>query len=454
VASASTYDPYFGQLDQIDQDAQKVGIKLGFMVTSPAPRWAEGTSGCNSGQINSAFTCRPSDADFKDFIKALGARYNGSVSGIPAVRWWSIWNEPNYIPNLSPQKSGSNLYEGATLYRGLLDAGYAGLAASGHTPSRDTILFGEVAPRGIVGTSFDAFGSKPVAFIAALYCESTTGKRFTGATASENGCGSNAAAFKKANPALFNASGFADHPYSQGAEPTTPTSDCHGTFCDSTAAKSDPLWTNLSQISNLENGLAKDLKTYGSTKKYSIWNTEYGYWTSPPGHNACHSASATECDLSQSKAAYYLNWSEYLSYKNSRIVSFDQYQLYDPSSGEWTDGLLTRAGAAKPAFDAYELPLFLPTTSVKKASNLTVWGGDRPAAYDAAHTKGLVPRVAIQFKAKSGGYKTLKTVKINLKNNGGYFTSAVKFNASGTVRLAYTVGGSTLYSRTQAITVG
>ena len=134
VASASTYDNYFGQLDQIDQAAQKVGIKLGFMVTSPAPRWAEGsTSGCQASNI-AAGSCRPSDADFKDFVSALGARYNGSVSGVPAVRWWSIWNEPNYIPNLAPQLVGSTTYEGADLYRGLLDAGYSGLAATGPHP--------------------------------------------------------------------------------------------------------------------------------------------------------------------------------------------------------------------------------------------------------------------------------------------------------------------------------
>jgi hypothetical protein len=470
VASASTYDNYFGLLDEIDTDAQKVGIKLGFMVTGGAPRWAEGSSGCNSGQIAQSFTCRPSDADFGDFVAALGARYNGA-NGHPAVRWWSIWNEPNYIPNLSPQATSSDPYEGATLYRGLLDAGWSNLKKTGHTANTDTILFGEVAPRGISGGNaegggapFSGQGSKPVSFLAALYCETVSGKRFSGRTASENNCGT-AGSFKTANPALFGASGVADHPYSQGVAPSGKTGDCRAKadnkvaniFCPASASHpADPLWTDLGSISNLENGLARDLKTYGSTRKYAIWSTEYGYWMTPPStsQNSCHSATQADCAVSQAHAAAYLNQAEYISYENPRIASFDQYQLYDPSIGPWFDGLLTRAGAVKPVFDAYELPLFLPTTSVRAPSNLTVWGGVRPAAYDAAHVKGLKPMVKIQFKAKSGGYKTVKTLAVNLKSPGGYFDTKVRFTASGSVRLLYTAGKSTLASRVQAITVG
>ncbi len=459
VGDASTYLTHFDDLVVVDQAAAKAGIKIGFMVTGPAPRWASG---------NATGTEKPSDADFKAFVSALGTFFNGSVAGVPAVRWWSVWNEPNY-GNLSPQLSGST-YEGPDLYRGLLDAAWSGLTSTGHTTSTDTILFGELAPRGISGGNTpgpaeNSQGYKPVAFLAALYCETTSGKRFTGKLASENGCGSNAAAFKKANPALFDASGVADHPYSQGIAPDDKTGDCklklprkkvQNLFCDASKTHpADPLWTDLASISNLENGLAKDLRAYGSSKKYPIWSTEYGYWTAPPGTTACSASVTSDCDLSQSTAAYYLNWAEYISYKNSRIVSFDQYQLYDPASGAWTDGLLTKAGQAKATFDAYELPLFLPTTTAKKAGNLTVWGGARPALYDAeVIPSGAKPTVAIEFKAKTGGWKTLKTVSINLKSPGGYFSVPVKFTASGSVRLQYTFGSTSLASRTQTITVG
>jgi hypothetical protein len=468
ATSPAIYAKTLNSLATIDQAAAKVGIKLGIMVTSPVPRWAEtSTKGCTSKQVNQVHTCNPSAPDFTAFMTALGAFLGGSVPGVPAVRWWSVWNEPNYQPNLMPQLSGTT-YSGPDQYRNLVDSAWKGLNASGHSTKTDTILFGEVAPRGIsggnkgLGASQNSVGYKPVAFFNALYCETAAGKRFTGKLASANGCGASAAAFKSANPALFNASGVADHPYSQGIEPNVKSGDCYiataglgNVFCPASKTHpADPYWTDLASISNLTNGLAKNLKAYGSTKKYPIWSTEYGFWTAPPGKTACKGSLQSDCSLSQANAAYYSNWAEYLSYKNSRIVSFDQYQLYDPTSGVWTDGLLTPKGVAKATFDAWELPLYLPTTTTKKAANLTVWGGARPAIYASQTVAGSKPAVAIQFKGKTGGWKTLKTIKINVKSPSGYFSTPVKFTASGSVRLSYTIGATSLTSRVQAITVG
>ena len=460
ASSASAYSAaMFKSLDTIDVDAAKDGITLGLMVTTPAPRWAEGTAGCSSSSV-SAGTCDVNVADYENFIKALGSRYNGtfssSVGKLPKVKWWSFINEPNYIPNLAPQFSGTT-YSGADKYRQLLNAAWVGLRATGH--AGNTFLFGELAPRGISGTApANGAGVKPVAFLSALYCETTAGKRLTGKLASENDCSSSGAAFKKANPALFDATGVSDHPYGQGISPTTKTGDCTlpgqgKTFCIASGSrKADPLWTDLASISDLENGLAKDLKAYGSSKKYPIWSTEYGYWTSPPGKNACHSATEDNCDLSQTKAAEYLNQAEYVSYKNPRIASFDQYQLFDPTIPPWTDGLLTTAGAAKPAFAAWELPFFMPTTSVKKASNLTVWGDARPCGYYKL-TYGIAPKVLIQIQPHgTGAWQTLKTVSIS--NARGYFSTTANFATSGNVRLIYAVSPNIVFaSRTQAITV-
>ena len=47
-------------------------------------------------------------------------------------------------------------------------------------------------------------------------------------------------------------------------------------------------------------------RAYGSRTQFPIWNTEYGYWTNPP------EAAAR---ISPATAAYYINWAEYLSWK-------------------------------------------------------------------------------------------------------------------------------------------
>ena len=455
--TAGSYLSQFGQLVQIDQAAAKVGIKVAFLVSSPVPRWAEtSTAGCNAHQVTSERVCRPSAPEFETFVEALGAEFSGKVAGVPAVRFWTIWNEPNYEVNLAPQLTGTT-QTSATLYRGLAQAAYAGLAATGHKPGTDTILFGELAPRGIASATAPATGAgvKPVAFLASLYCSTTAGKRLAGKTATAYGCPSSAAAFRKDYPVLFSSTGIADHPYGQGIPPTQKTSDCvvsgKPTFCIASGSKkADPLWTDLASISGLETGINKDVRSEGGSKKFPIYSTEYGYWTTPAGTNPCHSATEDACDLTMAKASVYSNEAEYISYKNPRIASFDQYQLYMVAGGGWSDGLLKSNGSPEATYGPWEVPLWMPTTSVKKASNLTVWGGARPAAA-AASSK---PTVAIQFKGKSGGWKTVKTIKANTKKAGSYFTTSVKVTASGSIRLYYKAGKTTIIGRTQAVTVG
>jgi hypothetical protein len=145
-----------------------------------------------------------------------------------------------------------------------------------------------------------------------------------------------------------------------------------------------------------------------------------------------------------------MNEAEYLSYKNPRIASYSQYQLYDPPTPIWADGLLSNSGAPKVTLNAWELPLYLPRTSVSHPTSLTVWGGARAAAY-ALSAYSRQAQVQIQFAPKGGGFTTLRTVTIG--NPRGYFQVAVPFTASGTVRLAWSSPFGTEYSRTQAITV-
>lgn len=443
----------FATLDTIVRDAAAAGIKIGFQVTAPAPRWALGK---NPKTKVSQGDWEPSTADYKAFVEALGKRYSGSYkpsgasTALPRVSWWSVWNEPNYGQDLAPQAIDNNtVFEGAILYRGLVNAAWQGLHATGH--GSDTFLLGETAPRGVAGRGLpgNGGGTKPLQFIATLYCATTSGKRLTGSAARLNGCPSSAAAFRRANPALFSASGFADHPYSQGDAPNTPTYACtvggKATFCwNSKTHKSDPQYADFAEIPRLERDLDHLNSLYGSHKQFAIWNTEYGYWTNPPDH--------ARGSLPVSTAAYYLNWAEYLSYQNRRIASYEQYQLYDPRGTDWTDGLISWNGKPKATFDAYMLPLYMPTTSVSHASSLVVWGAVRPAPYALSAYGGQ--QAQIQFAPKGGSFQTVQTVP--LTNSRGYFDVRHTFTQSGTVRIAWAnpaANGAMVYSRTQSITV-
>ena len=159
-------------------------------------------------------------------------------------------------------------------------------------------------------------------------------------------------------------------------------------------------------------------------------------------------------------AALYINWAEYLSYKNPQVASYDQYLLYDPAAptplndyGSYASGLLTWNGLVKPTFNAFLLPLFLPTTTASSGHSLEVWGDARPARFAARDTGGAPQTVNIQF-APSGSttFTTLDSVRIT--NSEGYFDTHVVFPRSGTVQLSYTYPASDLMLAPNATVLG
>ena len=51
--------------------------------------------------------CRPSVAELTDFVTAAAQRYGGGYQGLPRVRYWMLWNEPNLDNYLRPQFEGT-----------------------------------------------------------------------------------------------------------------------------------------------------------------------------------------------------------------------------------------------------------------------------------------------------------------------------------------------------------
>ena len=52
-----------------------------------------------------AATTRSNSTDFANFARAVGRRYSGAFGGLPAVKYFSIWNEPNHIFFLKPRSA-------------------------------------------------------------------------------------------------------------------------------------------------------------------------------------------------------------------------------------------------------------------------------------------------------------------------------------------------------------
>jgi hypothetical protein len=365
---------------------------------------------------------------FKQFVHAVGLRYSGhcvpagSSTPLPRVHFWSVWNEPNLGIEMAPEAIHHSTIEvSPRYYRAFVDAAWSAFHATGH--GRDTVLIGEMAPAGIVhGAGPGNFNAMPpLRYLRALYCVDANYRPLRAAAAIIRGCPATvdgSARFAADHPGLFTASGFADHPYPQGLPPNVATPD-------------EPDFAELADVPKLERVLDRMQRVYGSSTKFPIWSTEFGYQTSPPDPEAG--------TVTPAKAAYYLNWSEYMSWNDPRMKSFDQYLWTDSPNAHFATGLLFVNGAPKASFYAFRMPLYLPVSTTATGHPLLVWGCVRgaPGAARKTHSRQIVQ---IEFRrGTSGAFRTLDRVAITDRH--GYFEARETFASSGQVRLAWTPPG-------------
>jgi hypothetical protein len=450
-ASPSSKFYNFAQLDTVVRDATKYGITVDLDVVGGAPNWALGPGAKSVPATSQGHNVwEPNARYLGQFVKALALRYSGTYDpmlkrsvkndahALPRVSFWSVWNEPDYGPSLAPQgRPGQlNVEYAPSMYRTLVGQAWNALAHSGH--SKDTFLFGELAPRG--RPSWGVFsGMKPLIFMRALYCVDSRYRPLRGKAAALRGCPTNAAGsrrFRASNPALFNATALADHPYMRWYTPNrewSPDPYYHTSTAD---------YSSLGDISQLERSMDRLQRVYGSHRRLPIYDTEFGYITDPPHRHNDYPW------VSPSTAAFYLNWAEFIHWRDPRILSYDQYLIRDPlpalksnDYGGFASGLITYGGKQKPTYSAYRLPLFMPTTTAKRGRRLEVWGCLRPAR--AAILEGLGPQtvdiqVARGSHPSNSAFTTVGTATIFSATNC-YFDTRVKFGGSGTetVRLTW-----------------
>jgi hypothetical protein len=401
--------------DALVEQAQAHGLSIDLQLTGATPRWAQGP-GLPKHAPGGVW--KPNPVQYGAFVKAVATRYSGhyiprgATEPLPRVSFWTLWNEPNFGQDLAPQATDDDALElSPTAYRGLLNHGWQSLRESGH--GHDTILIGETAPHGHAHPIGNFDGISPLRFIRVLYCLTPRYAKFTGTAASLRGCPTTpagSAQFRAENPALFDASGFAIHPYASNVPPD----------------RSQPgVVTNAADIGaipKLEQTLDLAFAAYGDRRKIPIYNTEYGYQVS--------------LRIPAPKAAYYINWAEYLTYKNPRVKSYAQYLLDDPLDGGFETGLFDAFGNPKPALDAYRLPLYLPVTSAAHPRPLQVWGAVRPAHFALLDTD---QSQQAELQLRPQGSDTFSTIDIvPITNKRGYFDIRLIIPQSGTLRIVWT----------------
>jgi hypothetical protein len=147
--SATDWAPY----DALVQQAHQQGLSVALQITGGAPRWAEGKGAPAVYRRTPDDGWRPNASLYGQFVHAVAERYDGqfrpsgSTAALPAVRFWSFWNEPNFGTDLGPQTTnGSTAPVAPMLYRSLLNSAWNAMQQTGH--SHDTLLIGELDPLG------------------------------------------------------------------------------------------------------------------------------------------------------------------------------------------------------------------------------------------------------------------------------------------------------------------
>ncbi len=257
----------FSKLDALQASAARRGIKLQLTITGPAP--ASATADHKIGGN------RPDPVKFGAFARAVAVHFKGRVDR------YSIWNEPNLSPWLSPSKSAPKLY------RSLYSAGYTWIKT---VDPKAQVLFGELAP------NRDGRTIAPLKFLRDVAC---------------------------AKCAPLKADGLALHPYQLTKAPTV-----------SSGGPDDAPISQLSRVTKTLDQLAKRRKL--ATPKgrgLDLYLTEFGY------------LSAGDRKQSASRRSAWLRSAFTIARKHPRVKQLLQYQLVDPPAHElWHSAILDRHG--------------------------------------------------------------------------------------------------------------
>jgi hypothetical protein len=355
----------WGEYDALINEAQRLHWPVLLTVTSPAPRWA-------TSNRKAPYVTRPDDQAFQEFMTAVGRHYGSRVS------LFSIWNEANHPAFLLPQWNSNGTPASPRIYRGLYQAGYAGLQAGGIAQPK--VLFGETAPTGYdsVKSLLRSEHSKallhdvaPLEFMREALCLNA---RYSKARS----CGP------------LPMAGYAHHAYTLPAGPyyVPPERDD----------------VTIGSLSRLSSALDRAAAAHAIPAHVPIYLTEFGVQSKPN----------KQLGVPVGQQAEYDAIAERIAWSNSRVAAFSQYLLKDDPLGGapgasvhggsvgFQTGLEYLNGAPKPLYAGWPVPL----TVTKTGHGFSLWGLVRPA------TGATTVTVLARLKG-SKSYRTLKNVATN-----------------------------------------
>lgn len=377
---ASPADPRYswGTLDNQLRAAARAHL-VPVLTILGAPAWAQSSPAGTGDESN-----RPRWTQFALFMKAIGTRYDGHFQGLPRVRYWEIWNEPNLTIYLQPQLNGTQP-QSPGMYRRLVNAAAVALKK---IHKDNFVVAGSLAPFRDITPSVLRYKKDwgPLAFMRDVLCLSSTLQKT---------CGSK-----------IEFDGWSMHPYTSGGP------SHHAAF---------PNDLSLGDLPKVKPILAAAWrhKTILAPRFPQMWVTEFSWDSSPPDPKGVPTALLDHWV----PEALYKMWSAGVS-----VVTW--YSLFDqsPSTSVYQSGLYYVSGKPKPYLTAFRFPL----VAVPQGGGLRVWGRVPPNA------KGSV---VVEQRTRSS-WRRLGVVR---SNADGIFSHTFATAAKGFVRAhAVKTGASSL----------
>ncbi len=362
-----TWEPFDSQV----RAAVATGLSP-LLTVEQAPPWVERNKGGSSG------TGDPDPLQFGLFGEAVARRYSGAVAGIPRVRMFEAWNEPNASFFLSPQRNPDGSDYSPRLYREMVNLFAVGV----HRVHADNVV--------VAGATFPftlnragALTIGPYRFMREVLCLSEKLKVIPN-------CGPRV---------QFDA--WSHHPYTSG---------------DPTHKAGHPDSISLGDMQRMQRLLrtAARLKRITSQGTVKFWVTEFGWDTAPADPKGVplglHARWVSE--------ALYRSW-------DAGVTLFVWYRLRDgPAAGAVQSGLWLRceAGIAcdqpkKASLQAFRFPF----VAFRAGKRVRVWGRT------PAGVKGTV----VIERSRKGRYTRLRKLRTN---SAGIFRGLFKGPRTGHLR--------------------
>ena len=363
-------DPNYNWLsaDQQVTRAVKAGL-IPIVQVNGAPRWAERCRAPGEPGI-----CNPHPVAFQRFTRAVVKRYSGNYAGLPRVRYWEPWNEPNLHIFFKPQRKGKKR-PSPRLYRELMNR-FAAVVKS--SSSKNKVVGGGLAPLG--GTN----STHPLDFTRRLLC--MKGRKRPVPIRGCKGIG------------RFDI--WAINPYTTGGP-------SHNAI--------HPDDVQLGDVGEMVR-LIRAAKRHGkikSSKRYvPVWITEFSWDSKPPDPNGLRMGLLSRWTAE----AMYRSWRAgvdnffWLSIRDWERAPGQPYRE-SIESGLWFRGATLAQDRPKQVLKAFRFPF----VAFRKKKGITVWGR-------TPNSKG--GRVTIRFGRSYG--KVNRRIKVVRANKFGVFQAFIR----------------------------